>query len=263
MKVTLGFVCLLATAVWAESSLHPQDAGIEVQGVCLEREEQSVWVFHRFSGTSLRLHLDLRGTKPGIIGVRLFQKTQGLAMPLGKEIEIGRFLPQSDHHSFITTLCLPITEKRLELVGILLAHQEEKVFEIGHISIFVYPEDLSKPLKALSQKIVVFGERNEIRSYLQKRGVAFREGGPFLPSKVESGNIYIGDASSQEVQAWSPKETGSSQVVIFTKDENLWPGVYQTNEVSFIRRKVTLPLLDNLDQNPLSETTFVSLLSSN
>lgn len=263
MKMPLGLACLLATAIWAESSLHPQDAGIEVRRVRLEGEDESVRVFHMFSGASLGLNLDLRGTKPSIVGVRLFQKAQGLAMPLSEEIQIGRFLPQSAHHSFITSLSLPITEKRLELIGTILAHQEERVFEIGYISIFVYPEDLSKPLQALSQKIVVFGERNEIRSYLQKRGVAFREGGPLLPSKVESGSIYIGDASSQEILAWSPKETGSSQVVIFTKDENLWPGVYQTNEGSLIRRKVTLPLLDNLDQNPLSETTFVSLLSSN
>ena len=109
----------------------------------------------------------------------------------------------------------------------------------------------------------MFGEEKRAGAFLEKQEVKFDEAGTDLPDRPEAGHLYVGSAKAADLSQWlNAHPTWEGSLVVFCGDANLLPGVFTEIRGEGRLAKVTLPLLDNLSADPLTQKTFITILAS-
>ena len=140
---------------------------------------------------------------------------------------------------------------------------------IGSARFRVHPDDLAAPLRAWEiqlQKsgaaVGLFGRSIALRAFFKAAKIPFEDFGEALPPPARR-RVLVGETTPEALEAWlrrlPPEAEG--RLVAFVSPPGAMPGVYfdKSNEVSLA--KVTLPVLENLAQSPLSQSALVEILT--
>lgn len=225
---------------------------------------------HAFGGETLELTLWIKGPPLATAQVtaRLFQAAGELATPLGEPFPIGSVTFDGNGRQTTTAkIALPAVQMKTDIRIRFEAESGSKPLLAGTLRVQAYPTDKPAALEALAAEkertIAVFGESETLRLFLRNNGVAFQDLGENLPVELDATMLYLGDAPSKALADWVPRSGSGKAIflVVFTEDPSLLPGVYETTKGNLTCARVTLPMLGRLNKNPLSQTTFLNILT--
>ena len=233
-------------------------------------------IMHVFGGQPAKIDLGVEtpGGSPVEIQADLYQKGQSLVVPIKKEIPVARAVHSDENqpfHSLISwTLLVPEVKRETEMIACLrIKTISGEWTPAGQILIKAYPQGFAmEPLVAFSKErgLHLFGENKRLRAFLNAQKMEFDnvgDGLAELPMKPEDKGIYIGEATSNDLEDWlAVHPAWQGNIVVFCPDSSLLPGVFVTTQSGFQTVKVTLPLLDNLSSDPRSQKTLLEILNT-
>lgn len=235
----------------------------------------STRVYHAFGGETLAVEVLLSGAPGTVLEIQgdLLQKAQSLAVPVQKEIPLGKGIELGDAAMHLHTLALPIPEVKRE--SLFIARFRIKTTAGGdwqaggQIVVRAYPPNEAKEnLAELAKenRLQLFGSDKRLRAFLESRKIPFTETGTdleTLPHAPRAGAVFLGDASAVQLARWADAHPDwQGNLIVFSPDSNLLPGVFLTPRNGRKIVKVTLPLLDTLSTDPRSQKTLVEILKT-
>lgn len=217
-------------------------------------------VIHVFDGVPATLNLAVEAPLGANVSLRaeVVQVASGLAAPLAPELKIADAVAFADRTFSIVpaSIPLPVVKNKTELRVRFRMETAGREPLFCDAQIFVHPKELPETLKKPPVPLTVFGESPRLRAFLTGQGVPFTDGGDALPSAPRKDVLYLTEIETPP--AWPE----GMRVVFFSAGLDGLPGVYQRETPPGSVTKVTLPILDNLSTDPLSQEIFARLLAS-
>ncbi len=227
--------------------------------------EQVPQALHVFGGRTVGINFRLKG-EPGVAGemeAQCFAVADGLRAPLGAWQALGSFrLNEKGEGELFAEVPVSKPARRIGIDAQLRARVESAVVPVGSGHFMVYPDDLVAPLKRAGMTLGVFGGNEALRSFFKEKEVPFKEMGRELPSPSSGEMILIGDETDVRFKEWLRRLPTDAQVrlIAFVPDPTVLPGVYRQTSGRLGVTKVTLPILQNLADDPLLQTSLVRLI---
>ena len=225
---------------------------------------------HVFGGQPAKLELSVDapiGSKAEL-RASLFQMAATLAAPLQKNIPLGdevSFATQT-HKRVTVSLPIPDVKRKTQIVAAIEVKGAGDWHAAGHVDLIVYPRDSLKSelLDAVgATHLEAFGNDKRLGSFLESQQVKTDDIGDDLPDRPKAGHLYVGTAKAAELSQWFTVHSAwEGNLVVFCGDSELLPGAFVEIRGRGHLAKVTLPLLDNLATDPLSQKTFIAILAS-
>jgi hypothetical protein len=200
----------------------------------------------------------------------LFPVAVAMALPLAKDIHLqeGITLSNASPQRLRVSIKFPSVKLRIEvLVRLMLIPNVSLASPIllGDLRFEVFPASVTKELTDLlkpdgSSSAVVFGPGQKLRHFLTGLHVPFEDGGIGTPDRFDPHNLYFGELSTEEQFRQSQDRSAGARLVLFSPDESLPTGVYSDQSSSGVFIHATLPLLDNLNDDPRSQLGLIKVI---
>ena len=233
--------------------------------------------YHAFGGRPLKIELAVEVPVGVPVDIRadLFQKGESLLAPLQKDILVAQAVRSDGQPSgralVAWELAVPEVKRETKmLVRLKSKSASGEWVSAGQFLFAAYPPGFAdEALAGISKDrpIHMFGENKNLRAFLKTKKLAFDddlEGLSSLPVDPDAKAIYIGEAAAADLSAWLAAHSGwRGNLVVFCPDATSMPGVFVTVRGGLRLAKVTLPLLNSLSNDPLSQKTFVEILNTN
>ncbi len=233
-----------------------------------------------FGGSEQRLDLTVQGITPQAdtsLRADLFQLAGSLAMPIARNIRLEESiaLSQASPSAEQVTLKFPEVKQRAEILVRLSLFEntsQNTPTQLGDLHFEVFPASVTRELVELLQpksegtpQAVVFGPGHKLRHFLAALHVPIEDAGTGTPDRFDPARLYFGElATDQQFQEARDRGAGA-RMALFFLDDTLPAGVYADRSHSGVLVQVTLPLLDNLADDPRSQlglTKIIHLLSA-
>ncbi|HSI09667.1 MAG TPA: hypothetical protein VK985_13850, partial [Rariglobus sp.] len=195
----------------------------------------------------------------------LWQVSDAVAVPLEKGRSLTDGATTADAHGVSTVrVAFPEVKRKTQVLVKFFSAQEPSA-EIGRSRVWVYPPvnwgPVATKFKEEAPRLIVFGQSEELRAFLKRRGLAFSEQGEGVPEKLEAGVLAVGALSAKAWQEDKPRLVAESgRLVVFVEDAAGLPGVYTTANGAGAVTQVTLPVLGGLAEDPRAEDTFFQII---
>ncbi len=261
-----------ALLLWQTSSAH---AAASVQLVGLEGRvlPAVVELPAVFGNHEKGLDLEISGVTAQSASLRadLLQVAGGLAMPLAKDIHLqdGIAFPNTSPQHVRVSIKFPDVKQRAELLVRLSLIADlpnaKQVEQLGDLHFEVFPASLTKELTDLLQPkpdahVIIFGSGQKLRLFLTGLHVPFEDGGSDTPDRFDPSRLYLGELSTEEQFQQVQDRSAGGRVVLFSPDQSLPAGVYSDRSSAGVLIRVTLPLLDNLSDDPRSQLGLIKII---
>jgi len=221
---------------------------------------------------TLDLEIDNAAPSSGDLVADLFQTSGELALPLARGIHVqdAVTLDGKGPQTLRISIKFPNVQKRAEtLVRFSLVSRSSTTVpvQVGDLRLEVYPasitkelEDLLKPRTDGTIPAVLFGAGRKLQSFLALAKIPYDVSGIDLPDQFEPNRIYFGEAAHEESYSITQEIRQRVRMAVFAPDQSLPAGVYaeQAPDAVFIR--VTLPLLDNLNDDPRAQLALIKII---
>jgi hypothetical protein len=206
----------------------------------------------------------------GALSAELFQISGDLAVPLGTAIPLQNAVTLTGGPSQLlhVSLKFPNIKQRAEILVRLSLIQPAPAppMQLGELRFEVFPSAITKELTDLLQPgadgttpVVLFGAGRKLHLFLASVRVSFDDAGLGLPDRFEPNHFYFGEATKTDPLEQT-QEMGAARTAIFSPDESLPPGFYTERGPSGVFIRVTLPLLDNLGDDPRAQLALIKII---
>jgi hypothetical protein len=233
-----------------------------------------------FGGHQQKVNLEIKGVTMPSASLRadLLQVAGSLAMPLGKNLDLqdGISLSDPSPHSLQVSLKFPEVKRQTEILvrlSVIDPAKPSNAISLGDLRFEVFPASLTKDLGDLlpampdgAPRLVIFGSGQKLRHSLTKLHVPFEDGESDLPDRLDANRFYMGELATSEERLSAQDRSTGAHVVLFVNDDSLPPGIYADRSSTGVLIKVSLPMLDNLTDDPLDQVALmkiIRLLSAN
>ena len=201
----------------------------------------------------------------------LFQIAGQLSMPLDADVHLKdvTFL-HVVAQNLIFSVKLPEVKRPAEiLIRISLVPKDARVspLHVTDIQYKVYPASVTQELKDLLQSkpdgatpVVLFGSGQSLRHFLTALHVPFEDGGTDTPDRFDPNRLYFGELSSDQQFQETRDRSAGARLVLFSPDDSLPAGVYTERSASSALVHVTLPLLENLADDPRAQLALIKII---
>jgi hypothetical protein len=270
--VILCFRCLALGWVLLWSGLPLYAAAVSLVGMP-DRFESTPVVPAVFGNRkqAFDLAIDNAAAQSGALWAQLFQVSGDLS------VSIGALIPLQDTVALVgapsqrlrISLTIPDVKQRAEiLVRLSLVHAGSPGMPIalGGFRLEVFPLSITKELTNLLQSgtggptpVVLFGKGRKFRQFLTSVNVSFDDAGATIPDRFEPNRVYFGEATAT-ASLPSTQEMATAHTVIFSPDVSLPPGIYIEQKASGAVIQVTLPLLENLADDPRNQLALIKVI---
>jgi hypothetical protein len=252
---------------------HSSLAADEVRLVGLEgRAQPSITNLAVFGGREQELNLELETPKiqSGFLRGDLFQ-VAGYAMPLVKNIKLKDGLNFSDTppYKLQVSVKFPEVERQAHMIlalalfsqpGASPVHSQLLRFEVFPGSVTKELTDLLRSKADGSAQVVVFGPGQKLRHFFGGLHVPFEDGGAALPDRLDADRFYLGELATNEEQLSAQDRGAGARLALFANDDSLPPGIYADRSTTGVLINVSLPMLDNLTDDPLEQLTLIKII---
>jgi len=227
-----------------------------------------------FGNREQGINLEMDGVTAQAASLRadLFQVAGGLAMPLAKDIHLQEALtfPNTSPQHLRVSIKFPDVKRRAEVLVRLTLIQnvpQANPIQLGDLLFEVFPASVTQELKDLFQpkpngtaQVVVFGPGQKLRHFLTGLHVPFEDGGTDTPDRFDPNRLYFAELTTDEQFQQTQDRSAGAHLVLFSPDESLPAGVYAERSNSGVLIHVTLPLLDNLSDEPRAQLGFIKII---
>jgi hypothetical protein len=221
---------------------------------------------------ALDLEIDNAAPSSGDLVADLFQTSGELALPLTKGVHVQDAItldgngPQRLHVS----LKFSNVQQRAEILVrfSLVPHASNPMpVQVGELHFEVFPASITKELADLLKPrtdgtipAVLFGAGRKLQNFLAQSKIPYDVGGMDLPDQFEPHRIYFGEAAHEESYSITQEIRQRVHMAVFAPDPSVPAGIYaeQAPDAVFIR--VTLPLLDNLNDDPRAQLGLIKII---
>jgi hypothetical protein len=202
----------------------------------------------------------------------LFPVAGAMALPLAKDIHLqeGITFSNASPQRLRVSIKFPSVKLRVEVLVRLTLLQnapQASPIQLGDLRFEVFPASVTKELTDLLKPkpdgfstAVVFGPGQKLRHFLTGLHVPFEDGGIGTPDRFDPHHLYFGELSTEEQFQQSQDRSAGARLVLFSSDESLPTGVYSDQSSSGVFIHVTLPLLDNLNDDPRSQLGLIKVI---
>ena len=202
----------------------------------------------------------------------LFPVAGAMALPLAKDIHLqeGITLSNNTPQELHVSIKFPSVKLRMEVLvrlTLLPNAPQASPIQLGDLRFEVFPASVTKELTDLlktkpdgSALAVVFGPGPKLRHFLTGVHVPFEDGGIGTPDRFDPHRLYFGELSTEEQFQQAQDRSAGARLVLFSPDESLPIGVYSDQSNSSVFIHVTLPLLDNLSDDPRSQLGLIKII---
>ncbi len=220
----------------------------------------------------LDLEVDSMAARAASLHADLFQVAGGLAMPLSKDIHLqdGLTFTNASPQHLRVSIKFPGVKERAEVLVRLALFQngpQPTPIQLGNLRFEVFPASVTQELKDLLQSkpdgsapVVVFGPGQKLRHFLASLHVSFEDGGTGTPDRFDPNCFYFGELAADEQLQQAQDQSTGARMVLFSPDESLPAGVYAERSNPGVLIHVTLPLLDNLADDPRAQLGFIKII---
>jgi hypothetical protein len=217
------------------------------------------------------LEIDDATAQSGALSAELFQVSGDLAVPLGAAIPLQDTLALTGAHSqrLRITLKFPDVKRRAEILARISLTQPASPatpIRLGEVRFEVFPATITKEITDLlhpgadgSTPIVLFGAGRKLHQFLSSIHLPFDDAGTAMPERFEPNRLYFGEATTTD-SLQPTQDMSATRTVIFSPDESLPPGVYIEQKSPGVLIRVTLPLLDNLIDDPRAQLALIKII---
>jgi len=227
-----------------------------------------------FGNREQGLNLEMDGVTAQAASLRadLFQVAGGLAMPLAKDIHLKEaltFSNTSPQHLRVS-MKFPDVKRRAEVLvrlALIQSAPQSGPIQLGELRFEVFPSSVTKEMTDLLQpkpdssaQVVVFGPGQKLRHFLTGLHVPFEDAGTGTPDRFDPNRLYFGELTSDEQFQQAQDQGAGVRLVLFSPDESLPAGVYAEQSNSGTLIHVTLPLLDNLADDPRAQLGIIKII---
>jgi hypothetical protein len=242
--------------------------------VSLANNEPSHTV-HVVAGQPAEIPLAVRAPAdaPMKLRVQLFQAATSIAAPVGSAVEIGEVVIRggAPHAAVDATIPMPAVKAPTQFVARFSAKVggSDELVPAGVVRLVAYPSNAMDALRSLARtmervsglRFGVFGRSKEIRAFFKEQKIPFRDLGQSLPDRIDGGLLAIGSLEDSKESDRGFRPGTASNLILFTPDPTLASGVYTSSTRDGTVTKVTLPILVRLPTDPLSQHTFLQILT--
>lgn len=270
-------VCVVCGALFLGSALvafgEPSISVIN-SDVGGQKKELVPAVPHVFGNREEQVTLTIGTTFEGSAYLRadLFQIAGKLSMPLASDVHLKdvTFLHVLAQN-LIFSLKLPNVKRSTEIlirVSLVPKDTQDSPLHVTDLLYKVYPgsvtqelTDLLRPRPDGSAPTVLFGPGQKLRHFLTGLHVPFEDGGTGTPDRFDTNRLYFGELATDEQFQQAQDRSAGARLVLFSPDESLPAGVYAERSNSGTLIHVTLPLLDNLNDDPSAQLAFIKIIN--
>jgi hypothetical protein len=227
-----------------------------------------------FGGREKGLNLEIKGVtmQGGSLRADLLSVAGSLALPLVKNLDLqdGIALSEATSHALRVSLKFPEVKSRTGIVVRLILIDPaapSNVISLGDLRFQVFPASLTKNLNDLlppmadgTPRLVLFGSGQKLRHGLTELHVPFEDGGSDLPNRFDPNRLYFGELTTSEERQSAQDRSAGARLALFASDESLPPGIYADRSNAGVLINVSLPILDNLTDDPLAQLGLMKII---
>jgi hypothetical protein len=257
---------LLMQPAWAQGSAQL----ISLEG----RIQPGSPVLAVFGGNEQKLNLEIKGLTMPSASLRadLLQVAGILALPLARNLDLQDGISFSDPspHFLRVLLKFPKVQRHAEILvrlRIIDPANPSNPIRLGDLRFDVFPTSLTKDLSDLltvapddAPRLVLFGSGQKLRHSLTELHVPFEDGGSGVPDRLDANRFYIGELATNEERLIAQDRSTGARVALFANDDSLPPGIYADRSRTGVLINVSLPMLDNLTDDPLDQLALIKII---
>jgi hypothetical protein len=264
-----ALVPLPASVAFAADSIRV--LGFGADGVTHEYVPALPGIFSK-RDEKISIVIDGAAVQPAYLRADLFQVAGKLAMPLAKDLHLreGITFPNGARQVLAGFITIPEVKRRTEvLIQLALVPNGSPVIPIHlmDIRLVVFPTsitqeltDLLQPASDGSARVVVFGSGQKLRHFLTSLHVLFEDGGAGVPDRFDADRFYLGELATNAEQLSAQDRSAGARLALFASDDSLPPGIYANRSSTGVLINVSLPMLDNLTDDPLAQLALMKII---
>ena len=208
--------------------------------------------------------------EPAAMRADLLQVVESLSMPIAKDLHAldGITFPNRIKQVLQGSIKIPEVKKRTEmLIRLTLVPNGAPAIYLAEINLVVFPASVTKELTDLlhmkpdgAAQVVVFGPGQKLRQFFTKVHVVFEDGGQETPDRFDSSRYYFGELNSDDQLHEAQDRRAGARMALFSLDGTVPPGIYSDRSNTGTLINVSLPMLDNLADDPMAQFALIKII---